>query len=102
MLLAAASMPTYGTQPINGTDSRGPSTPFAVTMETAKSSWKDDFFAGLQQGLGVKVIPLSDAQTPNTPYYGGGASPQASPFSNPLIAWGVVAAVAYLVYKKVG
>lgn len=102
MLLSAATQPGYGTQPFNGADSRAPSTPFAVTMERAKATWKDDFFAGLQQGLGVRVVPLSDAQTPNVATTGGGVTQAAQTLlANPVVAWGLVAAIGYLVYKKV-
>lgn len=102
MLISAASNPAYAVQPFNGPDSRAPSTPFAVTQENAKINWKDEFLGGLVAGLGINVVPISDAQTPNYPVTGNApafSTPVGNILSNPVVSWGLVAAVGFLTFK---
>ncbi len=103
MLLALTSSAgsNGGTYP--GQDTRGPSTPFAVTQDDARSKWEtglSDFLrgAGIEiyagaGGVGVIDRYKSDAQTPPVPFLGDPFNTGVPFYRNPivLVAAGVVA-----------
>ena len=109
MLLSLTSAVNDLTGLYPGQDTRGPSTPFAVTQDAAKSKWEQglsDFLRGAgisinASGSGVSITDTykSDAQTPPVPFLGDPNNRAASLLSSPLVLVGGGVILALVVRK---